>query len=172
MMSPQQKEKVKIPFDMEKIKDDDKEKFERELEMLLSTNENDNTWKKSAKSEYWNIPASAVKMGLPIFFGIFMSHISLNASKDVVVTLEGHEFTYNDEYKTIGRLKPGTGFKKSDYKVYPLGELFFGTIEQCNEKIREDSKSSWYFVDQHIHMQESYGVCFATIKKNKSTMNN
>ena len=84
-----------------------------------------------------------------------------------------------EEDLSIWRLKqrPNSGGAqgsgtKGGFPPQPLAELFIGTIEECNNKLRDESKK-WYLAEQKIFLNETDGykspLGYAILKRNRYT---
>lgn len=154
----QKKEILKIPFPedkiIENIKDEEekiklKEEFEKEVSLLIPQSYKDDIWSESAKSKYRNLKISIVQRSLPIFCSIFMSLVGEHPDKNVKVTLRGFEFSYAEEYGTLGKIeeyKPQQSGSNKDFKSYPLEEIFIGTNQMANALLQGDKNKKWYYV--------------------------
>lgn len=160
----QKKEILKIPFPEDKVIE--KEEFEKEIALLIPQTEDDDIWSKSAKSKYHNLKISIVQRSLPIFCSIFMSLIAEHPDKNVKVTLRGYEFSYNEEYGTLGKIeeyKQSSGSNK-DVKSYPLEEVFVGTVDEINAMLSQQKTTKWYYVNSLV---ATNGTVFLVLKRNR-----
>lgn len=160
MSSEQQLEKIKISLDTLP---------ENEKSVLLG----EKIWKKSEKSDFSNMSVDIIESVTPTFHFTLFEEINKpeHSDKKIQFTLKDYLFTYSEQYNTVGRVKVSSnssaGGGGGKVPSMPLEELFFGLIDECNEKIKLDPKSRWYFVDQYVTELDGVTYCYATLKRNR-----
>lgn len=167
MSATQQKEKVRIAF-----KDSDID--EKEIKALTAPD--DKLWKTSdGNKDFENVFLEEFSKIAPSFCYKLHEEINKPENKDKSVSVTFKDFMYGVRnqagYNFLWRKKNSFGGSGGGQKtVYPLSEVFCGTADECNEKLKDITKN-WYLAGQQVLVspEDNHTVLgFFFLKRNKT----
>lgn len=104
-------------------------------------------------------------------------HKPENVGKQVSFIFKNYMFGIKNSsgYEFLWRRKTGGGggggSQYGNKQQYPLAELYFGSVEECNEKLKQDTQNKWYYVDTKMDISsDGIPLAFVILKRNKSSV--